>query len=264
MDTQKQEIINNISDLYDFLENSDRPKRTKMLFKWTKAYCWFLKHEHQFKPIKNCKYPRGSVVKVNFGYRINHEFGGVHYAIVINMKNAQSDDLVTVIPLTSLKKTADPKHLRTGQIYLGDEIYNALFDKLTAKVKTLQTIIAYLNSLSEILESSPDSVQAFLHEMPEEIHQALSDQGVKKFDGSSEFLNDCLNTTKNELKFFKKGLKEISFMKKGSIALVNQIITISKMRIRDPVNSRSVFYGIKLSDQLLDLINSEIKNSFIY
>ena len=47
-------------------------------------------------------------------------------------------------------------------------------------------------------------------------------------------------------------------MKTGSIALVNQIRTISKIRIYDPKTNFDVLSGVKLSNEKLDLIDHEL------
>ena len=52
---------------------------------------------------KSIAYKRGDIVKLNFGFNIGSEYGGLHYAIVINNKNPHSSSVVTVIPLTSQK-----------------------------------------------------------------------------------------------------------------------------------------------------------------
>ena len=63
---------------------------------------------------------------------------------------------------------------------------------------------------------------------------------------------------------------EISRMKEGSIALVNQITTISKMRIFDPRNIRGVLSGVSLSEENMDekgpmkLMLHEIQNELGY
>ena len=57
--------------------------------------------------------------------------------------------------------------------------------------------------------------------------------------------------------------KEISKMKKGSIALVSQITTISKQRIYDPKTSSDILANLRVSDNTLDLIDSKIKELFI-
>ena len=51
---------------------------------------------------------------------------------------------------------------------------------------------------------------------------------------------------------------EISKMKNGSIALTNQITTISKIRIYDPKTTKDMFSGIALSDEGLTKIDEEI------
>ena len=51
-------------------------------------------------------------------------------------------------------------------------------------------------------------------------------------------------------------------MKKGSIAIVEQITTISKMRIFDPKTSQGVLSGIRLSDKGLNALDEKIKELF--
>ena len=55
---------------------------------------------------------------------------------------------------------------------------------------------------------------------------------------------------------------EISKMKRGSIALVNQITTISKIRIYDPKKNKDMLSGITLSEESLDKIDYEIIKKF--
>ena len=66
-----------------------------------------------------------------------------------------------------------------------------------------------------------------------------------------------------DFKYIKKIEKEISKMKKGSIALVSQITTISKQRIYDPKTSSDILANLRVSDNTLDLIDSKIKELFI-
>lgn len=66
-----------------------------------------------------------------------------------------------------------------------------------------------------------------------------------------------------DFKYIKKVEKEISKMKKGSIALVSQITTISKQRIYDPKASSDILSNLRVSNNTLDLIDSKIKELFI-
>lgn len=51
-------------------------------------------------------------------------------------------------------------------------------------------------------------------------------------------------------------------MKKGSIALVNQITTISKQRIYYPKSSKDLLAGVRLSNSSLDLLDKKINELF--
>lgn len=57
---------------------------------------------------------------------------------------------------------------------------------------------------------------------------------------------------------------EINKLKWGSIALPNQIVTISKLRIYDPVSKSSPRYGIRFSSESLDEIDRVIQKLFIH
>lgn len=51
-------------------------------------------------------------------------------------------------------------------------------------------------------------------------------------------------------------------MKKGSIGLIKQITTISKMRIVNPISDKDTLAGIRLSDEFLSKIDTKIKQIY--
>ena len=57
-------------------------------------------------------------------------------------------------------------------------------------------------------------------------------------------------------------MDEVGKMKRGSIALTNQITTISKIRIYDPRTNYDILSNVKLSNEKLDLIDNEILQNF--
>lgn len=61
----------------------------------------------------------------------------------------------------------------------------------------------------------------------------------------------------------KKVNSEMSKMKKGSVALISQITTISKQKIYDPQKKSDVLSDLRISDKSLDLINEKIKKLYI-
>ena len=51
-------------------------------------------------------------------------------------------------------------------------------------------------------------------------------------------------------------------MKKGSFAKINQITTISKMRVRDPLNELSPLYNVVVSEDIMNYINKFLEHFF--
>ncbi len=240
LDIHKEEALKTLNNYIDKLITSEDEKlqdKADKISYWFEDYAKFLDFETSFDTSKFPKYKKGQIIKVHLGFNIGSEEGGLHYAIVIENNNSVKSPVLNIVPLTSVKSTTDVSKIRKdlGQVYLGNELYRLL----NAKVSALQTSIsAELSSLEKIITSlSIDSSQ------------------IKT---SKERLNKC----KKELEILKKTEKEISKMKIGSIALVGQITTISKIRIYDPKNTRGVLSGIRVSNETLDKIDEVICQLF--
>ena len=117
------------------------------------------------------------------------------------------------------------KEIHFSSVFLGDEIYTNFKEKYDKSMMDLSKKILSLNVNNST---------------PEEIKSALDD-----------------------LNYIKKMDDEIQKMKKGSVALVSQITTVSKQRIYDPQKNRDILSGLRISDKSLDLINEKIKQLFI-
>ena len=72
-----------------------------------------------------------------------------------------------------------------------------------------------------------------------------------------------LKETQKEGELLDRISREVQRMKTGSIALSNQITTISKIRIYDPKTNHDILSGIKLTSEELDLIDTELLNQFV-
>ncbi|CYT96393.1 hypothetical protein [Streptococcus suis] len=72
------------------------------------------------------------------------------------------------------------------------------------------------------------------------------DKIVRDMTAQSEYLEKLINKIKN--------------LKMGSIALLNQVTTISKLRLLDPINKKSLLTDITLSAETLDIIDDALKN----
>ena len=175
-------IADALQTLRDFLNDclssndSRESKRASLLSYWIKNYIQMLRHE---RPQSYRRFQRGDVVKVDFGFRIGSEHGGLHYAVILNANDSRRAPVVTVVPLTSLKS----EEQRNSQ---------KLRNKLT--------------------QSPTPALQ-----------------------------------------------REVDRLKIGSIALTNQIVTISKVRITDPVRGSSPLSGIRLDSDAMDKIDTVLK-----
>lgn len=246
----KQQTIAQIDNYIDSLINTSyedesiqtaSKKKADLLCYWLKDYVRFLKSEKSFAPQKCRRYKRGEIVKVHLGFRIGSEEGGLHYAVVIDTNNFLNSPTLTVVPLTSVKKGKDTDNLPAGNIYLGNELYNSLTNKLATLIKsTDKELSAYKAELTLFDQCSmPDIDCVFSKEKQDE-------------------LEGHMNEIENKIKSLNKMKKEIFKMKQGSIALVNQVVTVSKLRIYDPITSHDVLAGIKLSDINLNKIDEAL------
>lgn len=104
-----------------------------------------------------------------------------------------------------------------------------------------------------------DEIYLNLKKICDNMSQKLS----KEFEDIWKFPTEKVEQFNLDFKYIKKVEKEISKMKKGSIALVSQITTISKQRIYDPKTSSDILANLRISNTTLDLIDSKIKELFI-
>ncbi len=91
----------------------------------------------------------------------------------------------------------------------------------------------------------------------------MSQKLSKKYENIWKLPAEKVEQFNTDFKYIKKVEKEILKMKKGSIALVSQITTISKQRIYDPKTSNDILANLRVSSNTLDLIDAKIKELFI-
>ena len=119
--------------LISFCNNGEKGiKKSELITYWINDYIKYLKFEEEFIPNKLKIYERGDIVKVNFGFNIGNEEGGLHYAVVLDNKNPQSSGVITVVPLSSLKKD---EVLSKYEVNLGSELYLLMKNKLDVQRK---------------------------------------------------------------------------------------------------------------------------------
>ncbi len=236
LENQKEAAITAVESYLDALIASSDPAdhgRADKLCYWMKDYMRFLGYEKQFSPKKLRRYKRGEIIKVHLGYNIGSEEGGLHYAVVLDRNNTISNPVITIVPLTSVKPTTDISSLRPTSVYLGNELFTNLSSK-----------ISYINrELNKKVDELEDMVADGVHDKDE--------------------IKAKLRIARSDLNLVEKSRREISRLKQGSIALTDQITTISKIRIYDPRTDHDVLSKVKLSNEKLDLIDAAIKENIL-
>lgn len=231
----KDEILLHIYEAMGDLENqlndmveSDNPRETSCADKisyWISDYARYLRREKNFDPVQLIKYRKGDIVKINLGYRIGNEEGGLHFGVVMDTSNSKHSGVITIVPLTSQRPG---RKIHRDSVYIGKEIFTSVIgkhDALKQKVQTeIETLKASIGSRTSITEDESNQMSALFAKMSE------------------------LDKLRNSI------LK----MKEGSVALVNQIVTVSKMRIYDPTYAHDVLYDIRLSPTTISDIDQKV------
>lgn len=224
--------------------STDYTKKAALISKWLEQYANYISFEPKFEPTRNISYQRGDIVFVNFGFGVGSEFGGNHYAVVLDKDNRHNSPSITVIPLSSLK---EGKKIHERDVFLGNELY----EKMHLKLQTVTT------SLREQLSNN----RIMLQLIREKIRTSTPDDEISKLLRSLEEEQNELKTYINDAERIKN---ELLNLKKGSIAKLEQIRTISKIRIYNPRGKRDPLYNIRFSKDTMRKINKGIKELYLF
>lgn len=216
-----------------------RSKADKLSY-WLEDWSTFLSFESEFSPNSLRRYKRGEIIKAHLGYNVGSEEGGLHYCVIVDKNNSIYSPVITIIPLTSVKPWTDVEKLKKGCVYLGNELFTNLSSKISLVRKTIDAQIGDLQQrIDNIDVTDEDEKETLIASIEMDIQKAQSEQML----------------------LFRM-MDEVGKMKRGSIALTNQITTISKIRIYDPRTNYDILSNVKLSNEKLDLIDNEILQNF--
>lgn len=267
----KKSAIRLLNNLLEGLINDSSEqhlKKAHLISYWVKDYVRMISFEENFEPARNIAYKRGNIVKLNFGFNIGNEYGGSHYGIVLDNKNAHNSPVVTVIPLTSQK---DDKEIHANSVDLGNEIYRSLkikYDTISKALKDEQDeIVSAQKAFTILVDLAGESLEKYKQSDDKDSCQDELQKAEKYLDATrklEQLWKDKKTHNKAQQEYLDKIGLEISRMKEGSIALVNQITTISKMRIFDPRNMRGVLSGVSLSEGNMEKINQKLKDLYVF
>lgn len=224
------------SSISTFLKNilaTDQHKAA-LLYYWLRNYLRYIKQEETFNPKYFPQFKPGDIVKVDFGFGIGSEFGGLHYAIVLTPSNSKNST-VTVVPLRSLKLGKEsPKTLYKSDVYLGTELFTVLLDRSGKML---------------------DKCSAFIKEVENTDHKTITAKDIARFEKQLDEAKDLLD--KHNII-----MKEISRLNAGTVAIVSQIRTVSKIRIQNPKYLKDALYNMRVDKQATDKIRAVMKDLY--
>lgn len=265
----KKHAIKELNNLFEYYINEPTGKYLKkanLLSYWFETYVEYIKKEEFYDPRKQIRYNRGDVIKVNFGFNVGKEYGGLHYAIVLDKNNNHSASVVTVVPLTS--GTAEETY--PTDVFLGSELYSKLDARHDLMLKKAEKDLDECNRIKKSIDSANSAIEKIIaqeiepqDDVENEIAATLVDNLNVLINNQNEF-NLKTAQAQKDVQFLKKSRMEIAKLKSGSIALISQITTIDKSRIYTPRKSTDVLYGIKFSDEKMNAINDAIKSKLIF
>ena len=237
-----------ISDYFSELLNNnsaDNNKKASMLASWVLTYIKYIKSEKTFNPKSLINYRKGRIVFVDFGFRVGNEYGGRHYAIVIDNKNAKISGVLTVIPLSSLKPNfVESKYefqLKTG-------LYQLAADKVNNEALAIKEKMEKLNEEREIKLSQYENGEITLEE-------------YKNFEN---YKNKKVKEWNVDVAIMLKHLKQLNSLKTDTVVDVGQVTTISKMRIINPKSNKDLLSGINICEEDVSKLKSYLKSLYLF
>lgn len=250
--------INSLLESYISTNDKTLLKKTDLISYWLESFSTYVGFEESFEPSRLIRYSRGNVIRLNFGFNIGKEFGGLHYAVVIDNDNKRNADVLTVVPLSS----SDGKEVHERSVDLGTE----LFEKINAvqgnllysarqELDTLKRTQDAFNTTLEILKNLEPPADGQAADIVKKLADAIRYQ-AEMSEKKTQIEKSIANIERNN--------KEIAKLKVGSMAVTNQITTVSKQRIYTPKRSEDFLYGISLSTPAMEKINTKLKELYFF
>ncbi len=184
------------------------------------------------------KYKRGQFVIVNFKGTMGNELAGVHPAIVLTKNDNPKSGCVTVIPLSSKAKR---RYISLGKL-LSREDFNDLY-------KAIETHVMIDAIDTELILDFEKKYFASIEEFEEAKNNLLFQINNNRPDNYIEDGKTIMNV-----------IDKYNTMFKCSYAAIDNITTISKIKIRRPLALYDPLKCLVVQDEILNKIDAAIIN----
>lgn len=186
------------------------------------------------------KYPRGTILLVDFGKNIGYEFNGKHFAIVLNKNDSEKSGKLMVIPLTS--KGKKNRHVKLDKSIIEELIKGAVSLGLDKIYIYKQWLLLKKYSYNKIITDT-----IFLNYLAK--RNALLMKVTEK--QLLEYFKEDTNKLKELSEYYSK-------YNKFSYARVDSIRDIDKSRILPKLNHLDPIGDITLPEFYLNKISKSI------
>ena len=237
-------------DILLYISNNTNNKKFKYIGKSDYYRAKRFKKENSEEQPLFKKYKRGTILFVDFGTGVGNEFSLPHFAIVLNNKDNPKNGLLTVVPLSSKNKK--------GYVDLGKDLINNLIETVCKDLEIIMDTIESVNEIHRIHNLGEKQSKDISEE-----HKELLISFIKKHDPTVTHLNDSLfySWMKTEEKWINDIFYKYFKYDKNTFANVNNIKTISKLRIAKPLNPNDPIGRTRISEENLQKIEKEILKS---
>lgn len=133
-----------------------QPKPQRIYIQWLPRHNTFLKTEKTYDYSKHPVYKRGMVINVDFGFNVGAEYGGYHWAVVVQ-NDAKSAQTVVVVPLSSVKpgQTTHPKDAFLGTI---DQLNANNAEALVGQINTISKMRIKTGQIHQLTNKQMDEI----------------------------------------------------------------------------------------------------------
>lgn len=248
MDNEK--YLTMASDTLIKLSRNTNNKKFKQIGKsdYFRAKNFERENRNQIKSYYN--YKRGTIVFVDFGIGVGSEFSLPHFAIVLDNKDNPRKGVLTVVPLSSKPKKK--------YINLGKDLINKLMNSTLNYFHLMNDLILHINEIDSMIDYSRKEDQYF--ELPTEDFEDLMVDFKNRHDPYSEVIQLSLlqSWIKEEENWINNIVDKYSKFDKNTFANVENVTTISKLRILKPLNPADPIGRTVISEESLQKIEREI------
>ena len=255
-------------------------KNTKIdKFKYLPTHLQFkansFEYENNKKEISKYQiYKRGAIVLVNFGINTGNELSGNHFAIVLNKSDHPKNSVLTVIPLSSKNKKIYLPLCDNIFELVGDVVFNHTINNIVPEFQKWLDIRTEANKIIKQIEINLEIFKKLEKKYSYNKDKMSEDNEFIRVRDESIVLVDEIKEKENKFEIQRKELiKNIQTISKAaekydknegknSYAMIQNIQTISKLKVMKPINEFDPIGKIYISKESMKKIDIEIFKTF--